>query len=64
MQPDRKQKKDPERVAAERTRIDPNGNVAKMLEMIGERKRVLDLGCANGAFARSSTTMPRSDQQR
>jgi SAM-dependent methyltransferase len=55
MQSSRRAKSDPERVVPERTRIDPDGNVAKMLEMIGERKRVLDLGCANGAFARLLT---------
>jgi len=41
----------PDRVVAERSPVDPDGSIAKMLEMIGERKRVLDLGCADGSFA-------------
>lgn len=31
---------------------DPNTSYAHMLEMIGERKKVLDVGCAGGDFAR------------
>ncbi|MGA8535007.1 MAG: methyltransferase domain-containing protein [Candidatus Tumulicola sp.] len=30
---------------------DPNTSIAHMLEMIGERKKVLDLGCASGYLA-------------
>ncbi|HEY8321444.1 MAG TPA: methyltransferase domain-containing protein [Candidatus Baltobacteraceae bacterium] len=40
----------PERVA-KRPPVDPDGSVGKMVEMIGERKRVLDLGCGDGSFA-------------
>ena len=31
---------------------DPNTSYSHMLEMVGERKKVLDVGCASGEFAR------------
>src|SRR5580700_9627535 len=31
--------------------VDANTSIAHMLEMVGERKKVLDVGCATGYFA-------------
>ncbi len=51
----RKLKKYPEHVETQQSVLDPNSSLTKMVELIGERKRVLDIGCASGYLARLLT---------
>jgi 2-polyprenyl-3-methyl-5-hydroxy-6-metoxy-1,4-benzoquinol methylase len=51
----RKFKKYPEHVEVEHPVLEPNSSLTKMLELVGTRKRVLDLGCATGYFAKLLT---------
>jgi SAM-dependent methyltransferase len=51
----RKYKKYPEHAEIDQPVLDPNSSLTKMLELVGMRKKVLDLGCATGYFAKLLT---------